>query len=219
MVEMNEVSRILRNATPKSLVILDEIGRGTSTFDGLSVAWAVVEYLANENAVGAKGLVATHYRELTLLSDLKPGIANYHVTVKKSGDDIVFLRKVTKGVAEGSFGIDVAYMAGLPFEVVSRAREILHGLETETRKGSGSRKGILGSVASRSTGSLAVSGISGQPLLFGFSSPEQQESFPEEYKEVISEVQALDINHTTPLQALEILYSFKQKLNEKEHGK
>ncbi|MGI6627321.1 MAG: MutS-related protein [Bacillota bacterium] len=105
MVEMNEVSRILRNATPKSLVILDEIGRGTSTFDGLSVAWAVVEYLANENAVGAKGLVATHYRELTLLSDLKPGIANYHVTVKKSGDDIVFLRKVTKGVAEGSFGI------------------------------------------------------------------------------------------------------------------
>jgi DNA mismatch repair protein MutS len=217
MVEMNEVSRIVKSATPKSLVILDEIGRGTSTFDGLSVAWAVVEYLASDNRAGARGLVATHYRELTLLSDLKPGIANYHVTVKKSGHDIIFLRKVTKGVAEGSFGIDVAQMAGLPIEVVNRAREILSSLETEARKGSGSRKGILGHIASRSAGSLTTPVIPGQPLLFGFESQEPVEPIPEEYKQVISEIKSVDTDNMTPFQALEILYSLKSRIRVQEH--
>ncbi len=216
MVEMNEVSRIVKNATPKSLVILDEIGRGTSTFDGLSVAWAVVEYLASENR-GTRGLVATHYRELTLLSDLKPGIANYHVTVKKSGQDIVFLRKVTKGVAEGSFGIDVAQMAGLPVEVVNKAREILASLETEARKSSGSHRGILGHIASRSAGSFTTPVIPGQPLLFGFASQEPVEPIPEEYKQVISEIKSIDTDNMTPFQALEILYCLKSKIESQEH--
>jgi DNA mismatch repair protein MutS len=209
MVEMNEVSRILRNATSRSLVILDEIGRGTSTFDGLSVAWAVVEFLADKNTLGAQGLVATHYRELTLLSDLKPGIANYHVTVKRSGDDVVFLRKVKKGVAEGSFGIDVARMAGLPDSVTARAREILHGLETEARKG-GSAKGILGQVASRSPGTMYVP--EGQHLLFGAASPQPEEYVPESHRSVLSKLESLDINNMTPFQALELLYKLVQEL-------
>jgi len=213
MVEMNEVSRILRKATSKSLVILDEIGRGTSTFDGLSVAWAVVEYLAAGKTVGAKGLVATHYRELTLLSDLKPGIANYHVTVKKSGDNIIFLRKVARGVAEGSFGIDVAGMAGLPDSVTHRAREILHGLETEARRG-GSTKGILGKVASRSAGTLPTP--ESQPLLLANASTGYQEPVPENHRAVISKLKSLDTNNMTPLEALELLHTVKQELHREQ---
>lgn len=211
MTEMNEVSRIVENATPKSLVILDEIGRGTSTFDGLSVAWAVVEYLADEKHVGAKGLVATHYRELTLLSELKPNIANYHVTVKRAGDDIIFLRKVAKGVAAGSFGIDVAAMAGLPDEIVERAREILQALETEARKGSKSQKSILGHLASRSLGTMDSYQIPGQPLLLGFSSTVDASRY-EQYDEIISMLNDIDVDNITPFQALEILYTIKDIL-------
>ena len=152
MVEMSQLAGILKRATSDSLVILDEIGRGTSTFDGLAVAWAVVEYLSDEKQVGAMCLVATHYRELTLLSDLKPGIVNYHVSVKKTKDDIYFLRKVKKGVAEGSYGVEVSAMAGLPEEVVARAREILLALEAEARRGSRFKTGILSQVAGRSVG-------------------------------------------------------------------
>jgi DNA mismatch repair protein MutS len=213
MVEMDEVSRILRNATSKSLVILDEIGRGTSTFDGLSVAWAVVEFLADKKTMGARGLVATHYRELTLLSDLKEGVANYHVTVKKSGDDIVFLRKVRKGVAEGSFGIDVARMAGLPDSVTARAREILHALETEARKG-GSAKGILGKVASRSSGTMFVP--EGQHLLLGAGSSRPEDHVPESHRVVISKLKSLDVNSMTPLQALELLHTVTQELRREQ---
>ncbi|NLC15882.1 MAG: DNA mismatch repair protein MutS, partial [Firmicutes bacterium] len=213
MVEMNEVARILRNATSKSLVILDEIGRGTSTFDGLSVAWAVVEFLADKKTMGARGLVATHYRELTLLSDLKAGVANYHVTVKKSGDDIVFLRKVRKGVAEGSFGIDVARMAGLPEDVISRAREILHALETEARKG-GSAKGILGRLASRTAGTAFIP--EGQHLLLGPDSPRRGETVPEGHRRVLSRLKELDVNNMTPLQALETLYALTQEFNREQ---
>ena len=212
MTEMSEVSRILSNATSQSLVILDEIGRGTSTFDGLSVAWAVVEYLADEKCIGAKGLVATHYRELTLLSDLKPGISNYHVTVRKSGDDIIFLREVVKGVAEGSFGIDVASMAGLPLEVVDRAREILQALETEARRGSKSSKGILGHMASRSSANPSAYEVPGQPFLLG-SSPPMQKEMPKEYEEVLETIENLDANNITPFQALEILYRIKETLD------
>ncbi|HOV65826.1 MAG TPA: DNA mismatch repair protein MutS [Bacillota bacterium] len=212
MTEMSEVSRILSNATPQSLVILDEIGRGTSTFDGLSVAWAVLEYLADEKFIGARGLVATHYRELTLLSDLKPGISNYHVTVRKSGDEIVFLREVAKGVAAGSFGIDVASMAGLPPVVVQRAREILQALETEARRGSKSTKGILGHMASRSPASLHLHEVPGQPLLFGTSFSNRRE-IPPEYDEVLGMIEDLDVDNITPLQALQILFQMKETLN------
>lgn len=212
MTEMSEVSRILSNATPQSLVILDEIGRGTSTFDGLSVAWAVLEYLADEKFIGARGLVATHFRELTLLSQLKPGISNYHVTVRQSGDEIVFLREVAKGVAAGSFGIDVASMAGLPPVVVQRAREILHALETEARRGSKSTKGILGHMASRSPTNLHLHDVPGQPLLFG-SSLSNQKEIPPEHDKVLDMIENLDVENITPLQALEILFQMKETLN------
>ncbi len=210
MVEMNEVSRILRNATSNSLVILDEIGRGTSTFDGLSVAWAVVEYLADKKTLGAKGLVATHYRELTLISELKSGISNYRVNVKKSGDDIVFLWKVAKGVAESSFGIDVAAMAGLPDTVIQRAREILYGLETEARGGS-SKKGILGKIASRFAGTTPIP--EGQPLLLGFANTEVEKQLSETQQTVISKLKALDVDNMTPFEALELIYILKEELS------
>ena len=129
MVEMNEVSHILKNATQKSLVILDEIGRGTSTFDGLSIAWAVAEYISNKEKIGAKTLFATHYHELTSLEDNIDGIKNYSVAVKKRGDDITFLRKIVRGGTDDSFGIEVAKLAGVPDEVIERAKEVLSSIE------------------------------------------------------------------------------------------
>lgn len=124
MVEMSEVANILRNATKHSLLILDEIGRGTSTFDGLSIAWAVVEYISNSKLLGAKTLFATHYHELTELEGKIPGVNNYCIAVKEQGDDIVFLRKIIKGGADKSYGIQVAKLAGVPDMVIQRAKEI-----------------------------------------------------------------------------------------------
>ncbi len=129
MVEMNEVAHILKNATQKSLIILDEIGRGTSTFDGLSIAWAVAEYISDKANIGAKTLFATHYHELTSLEERKDGIKNYSVAVKKRGDDITFLRKIVKGGTDDSFGIQVALLAGLPKKVTDRAKEVLSLIE------------------------------------------------------------------------------------------
>ena len=134
MVEMNEVSHILKNATSKSLVILDEIGRGTSTYDGLSIAWSVAEYISDKEKIGAKTLFATHYHELTDLEKTKDGIKNYSVAVKKRGDDITFLRKIVRGGTDDSFGIEVAKLAGVPDEVISRAKEILVGLDNGEKK-------------------------------------------------------------------------------------
>lgn len=218
MVEMSEVSRILRNATEKSLVILDEIGRGTSTFDGLAVAWAVVEHLAGESGrKGTKALVATHYRELTLLADLKPNVHNYNMAVKKTGDGIVFLRRVGRGVAEGSFGIDVSAMAGLPENVVQRAREILAGLEAEARRGSRWRTGILGQVASRSAGPLTLGGLPGQATLFDASAEAAAtSSVPRHISRLIEELEALDVDRMSPLEALQYLYSIKKRIESGE---
>ena len=126
---MQETANILNNATPKSLIVLDEIGRGTSTFDGISIAWSVAEYLHENPKTKAKTLFATHYHELTDLSEKFPGIRNYTVRVKQDGDRIVFLRRIAPGVAEKSFGIHVAAMAGLPQAVVKRADQILQNLE------------------------------------------------------------------------------------------
>ena len=128
MLEMNEVANILKNATNKSLVILDEIGRGTSTFDGLSIAWAVVEYISDKEKIGAKTLFATHYHELIALEEIE-GVNNYSIAVKKHGDDITFLRKIVKGGTDDSFGIEVAYLAGVPNEVVQRAKQVLKSIE------------------------------------------------------------------------------------------
>jgi DNA mismatch repair protein MutS len=129
MVEMQETANILNNATPNSLIVLDEIGRGTSTFDGISIAWAVAEFLHNNAATKAKTLFATHYHELTDLALTMPGVRNYNVLVRESGDRIAFLRKIVPGAADKSYGIQVARLAGLPGEVITRAREILHNLE------------------------------------------------------------------------------------------
>ncbi len=128
MVEMNEVANILRNATDNSLLILDEIGRGTSTFDGLSIAWAVVEHISNPKLLGAKTLFATHYHELTELEGKLDNVNNYCIAVKEKGDDIVFLRKIVKGGADKSYGIQVAKLAGVPESVITRAKEIVEEL-------------------------------------------------------------------------------------------
>jgi DNA mismatch repair protein MutS len=128
MVEMNEVANILRNATANSLLVLDEIGRGTSTFDGLSIAWAVVEHISNPKLLGAKTLFATHYHELTELEGKLDNVNNYCIAVKEKGDDIVFLRKIVKGGADRSYGIQVAKLAGVPDSVINRAKEICQEL-------------------------------------------------------------------------------------------
>lgn len=134
MVEMWEVSNILKNATPNSLIILDEVGRGTSTYDGLSIAWAVVEYICTNKKLKCKTLFATHYHELTSLEGVIDGLKNYSIAVKQIKDDIVFLRKIVKGGADESYGIEVAKLAGLPKEVTKRAKEILENLENENSK-------------------------------------------------------------------------------------
>ena len=132
MVEMTEVANILKNATPKSAAILDEIGRGTSTFDGLSIAWAVVEYIANKKKLGAKTLFATHYHELTELEGRLDGVKNYCIAVKKRGEEIIFLRKIILGGTDESYGIEVARLAGVNKEVIKRAQEIAAALEKKT---------------------------------------------------------------------------------------
>ena len=126
--DLNEVANILRNATSQSLLILDEIGRGTSTFDGLSIAWAVVEHISNPKLLGAKTLFATHYHELTELEGKLDNVNNYCIAVKEKGDDIVFLRKIVKGGADKSYGIQVAKLAGVPESVIVRAKEIVEEL-------------------------------------------------------------------------------------------
>lgn len=129
MVEMNEVAYILRKATNKSLLILDEIGRGTSTYDGMSIARAVLEYVADTKKLGAKTLFATHYHELTILEDKLKGVKNYNIAAMKHGDDITFLRRIIPGAADESYGVEVAKLAGLPDSVIERAKKILAALE------------------------------------------------------------------------------------------
>ncbi len=124
---MNEAASILNNATGRSLVLLDEVGRGTSTYDGMSIAWAMSEYIYK--VIGARTLFATHYHELAELEDRFPGICNYNATVTETADRVVFLRKIVRGASDNSYGIEVAKMAGMPSEVIDRAREILSGME------------------------------------------------------------------------------------------
>src|SRR3954467_6260967 len=149
MVEMQETANILHTATSRSLVILDEIGRGTATFDGLSLAWAVAEHLASNPRARPKTIFATHYHELTDLADALPSVANFHVVVREWKDDIVFLRKVVPGRSDRSYGIQVGRLAGLPATVVARAREILNGLERDELS-RGGRPSLSGDTASTS---------------------------------------------------------------------
>ncbi len=192
MVEMSEVANILENATPKSLLILDEIGRGTSTFDGLSIAWSVIEYISNKEKVGSRTLFATHYHELTELEDKMPGIKNYCVAVKEKGDDIIFLRKIMRGGADGSYGIQVARLAGVPEVVTDRAKELLKELEAaDINRYKTRRRNIP---------------FEGQVDLFRVSNNEDKPG-----REVLEELKAIDISMITPLDAMNVLYTLQKK--------
>jgi DNA mismatch repair protein MutS len=194
MVEMQETANILHSATSRSLVILDEIGRGTATFDGLSLAWAVAEYLASNPKARPKTIFATHYHELTDLADALPSVVNYHVVVREWKDDIVFLRKVTAGRSDRSYGIQVARLAGLPPAVVSRAREILNGLERDELSRGGRP-------------SLSADGVKNRQLgLF-------QEPAPIEHP-VVARLRQADVDNLTPLQALSLLAELRREAGE-----
>ncbi len=192
MVEMQETANILHSATSRSLVILDEIGRGTATFDGLSLAWAVAEYLASNTRARPKTIFATHYHELTDLADALPTVANFHVVVREWQEEIVFLRKVVPGRSDRSYGIQVARLAGLPPGVVTRAREILNGLERDELS-RGGRPSLSGSGADR------------QQQLGLFQAPAAGDD------PIHRRLREIDVNHLTPLQALTLLAELKQQ--------
>ncbi|MHB9093311.1 MAG: DNA mismatch repair protein MutS [Eubacteriales bacterium] len=198
MVEMNEVANILNNATTHSLVILDEIGRGTSTFDGLSIAWAVAEYILDTKKIGAKTLFATHYHELTELADIFPGVQNHSIAVREKGEDIIFLRKIIPGGADRSYGIQVARLAGLPNEVLTRAKEILVTLESTEDMTKGQRE----AAAARKK-----SGGSDKMQMTFFEEP----GLPHP---VVEEIAGLDLLNLTPLEAINILYRLQQRVKE-----
>lgn len=194
MVEMTEVAEILKHATPKSLVILDEIGRGTSTFDGMSIARAVVEHLAEKsNGLGCKTLFATHYHELTELEHTVNGVKNYNIAVKKRGDDVTFLRRIVRGAADDSYGIEVAKLAGLPETVTNRAKQVLRQLE-ESAPGCGAAQLDFTSVGGGQT---------------------QQSAQPKPVSAPWAEkLAALDVETLTPLEALNLLYELKLDLQQ-----
>ena len=183
MVEMTEVAELLKNATSKSLLILDEIGRGTSTYDGMAIARAVLEYCADKKKLGAKTLFATHYHEITALEGAIPGVENYHIAAKKKGDDILFLRKIVRGGADQSYGIEVAKLAGVPGKVISRARQILAELEA---------------------GGLAAPAAPAAPVSDQVTLADMGGS------EVTRRLQLVDLNTLTPIEAMNLLFELKQ---------
>jgi len=187
MVEMSEVANILNNATSKSLVILDEIGRGTSTFDGLSIAWAVVEHISEK--IHARTLFATHYHELTELENKIEGVKNYCISVKEKGEDVIFLRKILRGGADGSYGIHVAKLAGVPYAVVNRAKEVMKQLEDND-------------ISKRHTKEIRKSApVIGQVDMFNLKGAK-----------IADELERLELNGVTPIDALNILYKLKEQL-------
>jgi DNA mismatch repair protein MutS len=188
MVEMTETAAILNGATARSLVLLDEVGRGTATYDGLAIAWAAVEYLASRTR--AKTLFATHYFELTELAELLEGVKNYHVSVKETGAGIVFLRKVEPGPADRSYGIEVAKLAGLPDQVVRRAREVLAEHEN---------------AESRLSAQLAAGGSSR-------ASAAQLTIFTPLSQPVVEKLRELELDNLTPLAALNLLAELKNQV-------
>lgn len=186
MVEMSEVANIVKNATSKSLLILDEIGRGTSTFDGMSIARAVLEYCADKKKLGAKTLFATHYHELSVMERLLEGVKNYSIAVKKRGDDITFLRRIVPGGADDSYGIEVAKLAGVPNSIINRAKEILADLE------SGKAETIIEKVNVNEDTQLSLMGVASTP--------------------VIDKLKSIDLNTLTPIEAMNLLYELKNMI-------
>jgi len=193
MVEMNEVSNILKNATSSSLIILDEIGRGTSTFDGMSIARAVLEFVCRKKTLGAKALFATHYHELTAMEGMLDGVKNYSIAVKKRGDDITFLRRIVRGGADQSFGIEVAKLAGIPDSVVKRAKVILRELEKN-------------SVPIEFKAQDSVLQEEENDIQYNFSAKGKTE--------ILEILKALDINTLTPIEAMQTLYDLRKKAQE-----
>ena len=202
MVEMTEVANILRNATAKSLLILDEIGRGTSTFDGLSIAWAVIEHISNPKLLGAKTLFATHYHELTELEGKLPGVNNYCIAVKERGDDIVFLRKIVKGGADKSYGIQVAKLAGVPDSVINRAKELVEELV------SADITATVKDIASEGKKTKLK-----QPVHYDEVDMEQISLFDTvKDDDVLEELKSIKIDELRPVDALNVLYRLQNKL-------
>lgn len=216
MVEMTEVANILRNATARSLIVLDEIGRGTSTFDGLSIAWAVVEYIGDTKILGAKTLFATHYHELTELEGKLNGVNNYCIAVKEQGDDIVFLRKIIKGGADKSYGIQVAKLAGVPDLVIERAKELVEELSdadiAERAKGiavqkADENKNMENTVVQKNKNGKKKQNLSnelelGQMSLFDTMTDNT----------IIQELASIDLGNITPIEALNRLYQLQSKV-------
>ncbi len=189
MVEMSEVANIVTNATSKSLLILDEIGRGTSTFDGMSIARAVLEYVADKKKLGAKALFATHYHELTVLEESIEGVNNFNIAVKKKGDDITFLRRIVPGGADDSYGIEVAKLAGIPDYITNRAKEILADLE------SGNNSEIVKSKQKKSAQDI-----------------EQLSLLPSIDSALTEKLNSIDLNTLTPIEAMNLLYELKNMI-------
>ena len=197
MVEMNEVALILKNATGRSLIILDEVGRGTSTFDGLSIAWAVAEYIHNEKTLGARTLFATHYHQLLELAVTRDGVKNYNIAVKEWGDRIIFLRKIMEGGTSRSYGIQVAKIAGIPDDVITRAKEVLHNLEN----------GELDR-----TGMPKLSRSHKGPASIREPRQEQLSLFMPEEDNVARELKEIDVLNLTPMEALQLIHGWKDRL-------
>ena len=186
MVEMAEVATILKYATSRSLLILDEIGRGTSTYDGMAIARAVLEYAANPKRLGAKTLFATHYHELSTLEDKLPNVKNYNIAVKKRGEQMIFLRKIVPGATDDSYGIEVAKLAGIPAPVITRAREILTELESQ---------GVVAAPAAA-------------------KEPEDQVSMMDlTSQQVVAALSAISVETLTPIEAMNELYKLKKMLD------
>ena len=204
MVEMTEVANILRNATSRSLLILDEIGRGTSTFDGLSIAWAVVEHISNPKLLGAKTLFATHYHELTELEGKLDSVNNYCIAVREQGDDIIFLRKIIRGGADKSYGIQVARLAGVPDSVIDRAKEIASWLE-ETDVTDKAKNLQVRTSAKKKEAVREAAPAEKQMSLFDI--------YPADHP-VLKELAGLDVSNMTPIQALNTLYELQKRLKE-----
>ena len=190
MVEMTETAQILNSATTRSLILLDEIGRGTSTYDGLSIAWAVAEYIQDRRHLGARTLFATHYHEMTQLAGLREGVNNYSVSVRERDGEVLFLRKIVEGGADRSYGIHVARLAGLPAPVITRAREVLAQLERPA------------------TGVLPDQSRENEP-------PRSDHSLPQPHP-IIEEVRQIDLFSMTPLEALNRLAELQRRLEDEK---
>ncbi len=205
MVEMLELANILNNATKRSLILLDEIGRGTSTFDGLSIAWAVAEYIHNRNKLGAKTIFATHYHHLNELAEVLEGVQNYNIAVKEDQDDIIFLYNVQRGGANQSFGIQVARLAGMPLEVIARAKEVLAKIEAEDVLG------VSDEARQDAASTKKLLRASGKPLQLTFTE-EARTPLTEIELKIIEELKSLDLKNLTPLQVLNKIYELQKRL-------